>query len=164
MALKKSMFARCGKNVYVGKGGSFIYKNVFLGNNVFIGPKAMFLCLLAKIYIGDNVMFGPHVFIITGSHRLDVIGKYMIDVKDKLPENDKDIIISEDLWVGANAIILKGVTVGRGSVIAAGSIVTKDVAPYSIVAGVPAKLIKMRFTEEQILEHEKILKMKVEKI
>lgn len=157
MPLKKSMFARCGKKVYIGRGCSFIYKNVFLGNNISIGQNATFICGVAKIYINDNVMFGPHVFVIAGSHRVDVVGEFMIDVHEKLPENDKDIIIENDVWVGANVIILKGVTVGRGSIIAAGSIVTKDVEPYSIYAGIPAKKIKSRFNEYQIAEHEKIL-------
>ncbi len=81
----------------------------------------------------------------------------MIDIKDKLPENDLDVVIEEDVWVGANVIILKGVTIGRGSVIAAGSIVTKNVEPYSIYAGVPARKIKERFSEEEISEHEKLM-------
>ncbi|MBQ2897470.1 MAG: hypothetical protein IJE46_03995 [Clostridia bacterium] len=54
--------------------------------------------------------------------------------------------------------LLKGVTIGRGAVVAAGSVVTKDIEPYAVVGGVPAKLIKKRFTETQILEHEKLLK------
>lgn len=74
-----------------------------------------------------------------------------------MPENDKDVIIEDGVWVGCNVTILKGVHIGKGSVIAAGSIVTKDVPPYSIVGGNPAKVIKFRFTEEQIKEHERIL-------
>ena len=83
----------------------------------------------------------------------------MIDITDeeKLPENDQPVVIEDGVWTGANVIILKGVTIGRGSVVAAGSVVTKSCAPYSIIGGVPAKLIKMRFTPEQIVEHEKLL-------
>lgn len=161
MPFRKSMLAECGSNVYIGKGGSFIFKNIYIGNNVSIGQNATFMCALAKIIIKDNVMFGPHVFIITGSHRTDVIGKFMIDVKEKLPENDKDVIIEEDVWIGANAIILRGVTIGRGSIVAAGSIVTKDIEPYSIYAGVPARKIKSRFNQEQISEHEELLYAKL---
>lgn len=91
--------------------------------------------------------------------------RYKIDVKEKLPENDRDVVIKEDVCIGVNAIILKGVTVvDRGSVVATGSIVTKDIAPYSIVAGVPAKIVKMRFTQEQIVEHEANLIIKGRKI
>ena len=70
------------------------------------------------------------------------------------PQNDVDVVIEEEAWIGTGCIILKGVTVGRGAVVAAGSIVTKTVPPYSICAGVPAKVVKMRFTPEQIAEHE----------
>lgn len=67
------------------------------------------------------------------------------------------MIIEDDVWCGANVTILKGVTIGRGSVIAAGSVVTKSCPSYSIIGGVPAKILKRRFTTEQIKEHEKIL-------
>lgn len=65
--------------------------------------------------------------------------------------------ITGDNWIAANAIILKGVNVGRGAIVASGAVVTKDVPPYSIVGGVPAKVIGMRFDESQIEEHEKML-------
>lgn len=65
-----------------------------------------------------------------------------------------DVVIDDDVWVGSNAVILSGVHIGRGAVIAAGSVVTKDVPAYTIVAGVPAKVIKKRFTEEQIAKLE----------
>ena len=64
---------------------------------------------------------------------------------EKLPENDLDVVFEGDNWIGASAIILKGVTIGKGSVIAAGSVVTKSIEPYTIVGGVPAKTIKKRF-------------------
>ena len=155
LPIKRKMFASCGKNVIIAKGGTFTYNNIHIGNKVYIGDNAMFMSTRAKIFLGNNIMFGPHVFIITGSHRMDIIGKYMIDVKDidKRPEDDKDVIIHDDVWVGASSIILKGVIVGEGSVIAAGSVVTKDVMPYSIVGGIPAKTIKMRFTPAEILKH-----------
>lgn len=153
------MLKKCGKNCTIGRGCALNYRNISLGNNVSIGNNAMFMCTRAQIKIGDNVMFGPHVFMITGGHRMDLIGRFMTSVgnDEKLPENDRDIIIEGDNWIGANSIILKGVNIGRGSVIATGAIVTKDVPGYAIVGGTPAKLIKMRFTEEEIVEHEAIL-------
>ena len=65
--------------------------------------------------------------------------------KDKLPENDQDIVFEGDNWIGANATILKGVKIGYGAVVAAGAVVTKDVTPYAIVGGVPAKKIRNRY-------------------
>lgn len=82
---------------------------------------------------------------------------------EKLPENDRDIIIDDDVWIGINAIILGGVHIGTGSVIGAGSVVTKDVPPYAIVGGNPAKVIRYRFTEEEIKTHTEILERKKEK-
>lgn len=65
-----------------------------------------------------------------------------------------DVTIEEDVWFGANIVLLKGVTIGRGSVVAAGAVVNKSCPPYSIIAGVPAKVIKYRFSIEEALEHE----------
>ena len=156
----KSLFKKCGKNLFIGENCTFIFNHISLGNYVSIGSNSVFLTAEAEINIGNYVMFGPNVTIVTGNHRIDVLGKYMYNVTEKLPENDTDVNIEDDVWVGANVIILKGVTVGRGSVIAAGSLVNKDVEPYSIYAGVPAKLIRKRFSAEEIIKHEAALKEK----
>ena len=95
-----------------------------------------------------------------GNHRIDIVGRTIISIKEseKRPLiDDKDVIIEEDVWIGDDAIILSGVTIGRGSVIAAGAVVTKSIPPYSIAGGCPAKVIKKRFTDEQIKEHERLL-------
>lgn len=112
----------------------------------------------AHIYIGNNVMFGPNVSIVTGNHRTDVIGKYMIDVKEKREVDDQDVIIEDDVWVGMGAVILKGVTIGKGSVIGAGAIIAKNVEPYSIVSNKQELRIKKRFSDDEIVEHEKCLR------
>ena len=96
--------------------------------------------------------------IITGNHRIDNIGYFMFDSdNDKRPEDDRDVIIEGDSWFGINVTILSGVTIGRGSVIAAGAVVTKSCPPYSILGGVPAKVLKYRFTIDEVLAHERIL-------
>ena len=76
--------------------------------------------------------------VIRGAHRYDLVGKTMIEVTEdeRLPENDQDVIIEDDVWIGQNAIILKGVRVGEGSIIGAGSLVTKDVPLYTIHVGI----------------------------
>jgi len=157
--VKRARLGKCGKKVTMGKNCIMNYRNVECGNRVLIGPDTRFLCTRAKIKIGDHVMFGPHVFATTGGHRIDVLGRYMDTITDdeKRPEDDRDIVIEGDNWIGANSVILKGVTIGRGAVVAAGAVVTKDVPPYAIVGGCPAKVIKYRFTPEEIKEHEAIL-------
>ena len=67
------------------------------------------------------------------------------------------MVVEDGCWIGANVAILKSVTIGRGSVVAAGAVVTRSCPPYSIVGGVPARVIKPRFTAEQIEEHESLL-------
>ena len=150
MPFKKSMLKQCGKHVYIGQGCDLTFKNVSVGNHVSINKNCMFMCTKAEIIIGDHVMFGPHVFMITGGHRTDIQGRFMDEISndEKRPIDDQDIILEGDNWIGANSIILKGVTIGKGAVVAAGAIVTKDVEPYTIVGGIPARVIKKRFEFE----------------
>lgn len=157
--INKGMLNSCGKDVRFGDGVEITWNNCSIGNDVYIGKNSLFMCANAPLTIGDHVMFGPNVTIVTGNHRTDIVGKYMseIAVKDKLPKNDLPVNLVGDNWIGANATILKGVTIGRGAIVAAGALVTKDVLPYSIVGGIPAKVIEMRFNESEILEHERIL-------
>jgi len=75
--------------------------------------------------------------------------------RSDLDEKEIQVIIGEDVWIGYGAIILSGVTIGRGAVIAAGCVVTKDIAPYAMVAGLPAKTMGQRFSPEEIAVHEK---------
>ena len=146
---------KCGKNVRVAKGRFSGINNVQIGNNVSLGTGFTLLSSRAKIYIGDDVMFCPGVTVVTGDHRTDILDRPMTTVTDneKLPDNDKDVVFEGDNWIGANAIILKGVTVGKGSVVSAGAVVTHDVPPYAIVGGVPAKVIKYRFSNDEVSEH-----------
>ena len=149
----------CGKHVYLRPSSSDFKGlwNLSVGDYSSIPKGSVFYCTEAPLIIGKKVIFGPRPTIITGDHRIDVIGKYIMDSNDKLPENDAAVVIEDDVWTGANVTILKGVTIGRGSVIAAGAVVTKSCPPYSIIGGVPAKVLKMRFTQPEIIEHEKRL-------
>lgn len=151
----------CGEGVYLRPSCSDIkgLENLSIGGGTSIPKESIIYCTKAPCVIGKNVIFGPRPTIITGDHRIDVIGKFIKDVGDneKLPENDQAVVIEDDVWIGANVTILKGVTIGHGSVVAAGAVVTKSFPPYSIIGGVPAKLLKMRLTEDQAQENDKIL-------
>lgn len=153
---QRHLFANCGDEVYVGHNCDFIPSHVHCGHHIHIGSHASFIASIAHIYIGNYVMFGPNVTIRGGNHRIDVLGKhiYEVGVKEKLPDNDQNVYVEEGVWVGCNVTILKGVTIGKGAVVAAGAVVTKDVPPYSIVGGNPARVIKYRFTPEEIKMHE----------
>lgn len=154
----KRAMRHCGKDVYL-RPSSCDFKgleNLSIGDGTSIPKGSTFYCTKATLTIGNKVIFGPHPTIITGDHRIDVIGKHLMDVTDeeKLPENDAPVVIEDGVWCGANVTILKGVTIGRGSIVAAGAVVTQSCAPYSIIGGVPAKVLKSRFTEDEIAKHE----------
>ncbi len=154
MYVLRPLFYSHGKNfVFDLKGSGFSYSSISVGNDVYIGSGALFIST-KSITIGNKVMFGPRVTIMGGDHNTSKIGKYMRDVHEKRPEDDLPVVIEDDVWVGTGVIILKGVTIGRGSLVAAGAVVTKSIPPYAIAAGVPAKKIKWRFSVTDILKHE----------
>ena len=136
-----------GKNCHIDGPGSFSANHISLGNNVFIGSGGTFVSSIAHIRIGNDVMIGPNVMIVTGNHRFDVKGKTMIEVTEKRPEDDQDVVIEDDCWIGMNALILKGVNIGKGSVIGAGSIITKSIPPYSIVYSHQNNIEQRRFKD-----------------
>lgn len=108
----------------------------------------------AKLVIGEYVMSGPNLTIITGDHYY-VPQRWLKTITDeeKPKECDKDVIIDDDVWIGANVTILKGVHIGRSSIIAAGSVVTRDVPEFAIVGGIPVKVIKYKWTDEERKKH-----------
>lgn len=133
-------------------------ENFYISDDVRIARYAVIYSTRAKVIIGSKTGIAPYLKIITGNHRIDKVGHFMFDGDfDKRPEDDQDVIIEGDSWFGVNVTILSGVTIGRGSVIAAGAVVNKSMPPYSIIGGVPARVLKRRFTIEQILEHERLL-------
>lgn len=114
-------------------------EGLIIGNNVGIAQNC-FIQVRGEVIIEDNVIFGPNVSVFSENHNFQ---------NPELPVNvqgvnRRGVKIERGVWVGTRSIILDGVTVGKNSIIAAGSVVNKDVLPYSIVGGVPAKLIKMR--------------------
>ncbi|WP_233095516.1 acyltransferase [Shewanella putrefaciens] len=144
--LCKKKFYHFGKNSNV-RPGSYIIETdkVSIGNNVVIRPHTMIFASPDKsvyslhVCIGDNVLIGSGVHIYVSNHKFDELDKLIIE-QGHSPVNP--VIIEDDVWIGANAIILPGVTIGQHSVIAAGSIVTKSVPRFTMVAGVPAKVLK----------------------
>jgi acetyltransferase-like isoleucine patch superfamily enzyme len=152
-------FAGYGKNFDFDPDGMYSYETITVGDNVTLGVRPTLLATRSTIRIGNNVMFGPGVTVRGGNHRFDVVGTPIRAITDEMkrPEDDPGVVIEDDVWVGGGATILGGVTVGRGSVIGGSAVVTKDVPPYSIAVGNPARVVKQRFGVEDILEHENIL-------
>jgi maltose O-acetyltransferase len=151
------LFRESGKNVVFDPDGFYSFENITLGSDVFLGIRPTLMAGKSIIRIGNKVMFGPYVTMIGGGHNTAEVGRAMFDVTDKRPGDDLGVIIEDDVWVGSRAIILRGVTVGRGSIVAAGSVVTKSVPRYAIVAGCPARVIRFRWNHETIIHHESLL-------
>jgi acetyltransferase-like isoleucine patch superfamily enzyme len=154
----KRVLGSCGKGVWFGADTTFLSpETVHVGDDSWLGTGGHFSAVHTTIHIGRKVVMAPQVAIIAGDHNTGVIGSFMVDVREKRPEDDQPVVIEDDVWIGFRAIILKGVTVGRGSIVAAGAVVTRDVPRYAMVGGVPAKVLRMRWNEEQIAAHEKAL-------
>lgn len=151
-----------GSNSTFGRGTTFYAPNAMhIGNNVYIGK---YCSLETDIEIGNNVLIANNVGLIGKyDHDYSCVGKsikdspWIGDSKYDFKGKDLRIIIEDDTWIGFGSIIVSGVRIGKGSIVAAGSVVLKDVEPYSIVAGNPAKVISKRFSCEEIRKHEEIL-------
>ncbi len=130
----------------------FDHAKVSVGKGTYGGIEALFFGTPGeRIEIGNYVSIGPHVvFLAGGEHRLDcattypflAYGEGVVEAVSRGP-----IVVRDDAWIGLGAKILSGVTIGQGAVVAAGAVVVRDVPPYAVVGGVPAKLIRWRFPE-----------------
>src|SRR5690606_33559585 len=109
-------------------------RNIRVGANVFINHDCT-LNDIGGIDIGDDVMIGPHVSLISSGHPVDPAQRRNHILA-------APIVIGRNVWLGANVVVLQGVTVGADSVVAAGAVVTKDVPPATLVAGVPARVVR----------------------
>lgn len=138
---KKLMgFRRCGKGVYIGDHVWFRAPGkISLGDDCRIHPMC-FLDSPGGIEIGSHVGIASGTQIYTQEHKYK--DKNVLYYRQEV-ELAK-VVIEDDVWVGANSLILAGVTLKRGTVVAAGSVVTKDSEPYSVIAGVPARKIAQR--------------------
>jgi maltose O-acetyltransferase len=138
----KNIFDFCGKNVnierlaYIGDG-----KGIYIGNNSGIGVNCK---IQRNVKIGNDVMIGEDVIILTSTHKFDDCNVPMRTQGLKI----LPVTIGDDVWIGSRVMILPGVKIGKGSIIGAGAVVTKDVPEYSIVGGVPAKVIRSRLKKD----------------
>jgi acetyltransferase-like isoleucine patch superfamily enzyme len=150
-----------GENSTFGRGTVFYAPNkITIGNNVYIGKYCSFE---TDIEVDNDVLFGNKVGLIGKyDHDYSYIGKsikdspWIGDIDYNFKGKNLKIVVEKDVWIGYGAIIVSGVRIGRGSIVAAGSVVLRDVEPYTIVGGNPARVISKRYTSEQIEEHERI--------
>ena len=141
----KDMFAEFGDGSYIEPplhanwGG----KHVYMGKNVYANFN-LTLVDDANIYIGNDCMFGPNTVIATAGHPINP------ELRAKVTQYNAEVHIGNNVWLGAGVIVMPGVTIGDNSVIGAGSVVTKDIPPYSVAVGVPARVIKNRLCKNTI--------------
>lgn len=127
----------CGKWVNIDKSATFA-TDIKLGEGSGIGAGCS---IPTGVSIGDNVMMGIDILMFTNEHRHDDIN---VPMGKQGRTEVEPIVIGDDVWIGSRSLIMKGVTIGHGAIIAAGSVVTKDVPPYEIWGGNPARFLKSR--------------------
>lgn len=139
--IRASLLKVRGANVKISPSVFLKYPNkISIGSNTFINHNCcIWAAPNAEIKIGSDVLFGPNVTVTASNHGM--IRGELIRLQ---PGEDKEINIGKDVWIGANSVITAGVKVGDGCVIGAGSVVTKDLPPYSVCVGVPAKFLRNR--------------------
>lgn len=135
-----------GKSVKIEKEGFILGDYVYIGQYSYIGPKTK---------IGNFCMLSDNVNIIGHDHNFSKAGIPILLAGR--PENEPETVIEDDVLIGHAVTIIRGVKIGEGSIVGANSVVTKDIPPYSIFAGNPAKFIRFRFTEEEQKIHKNFL-------
>ena len=133
--------------------------HIYLGNNVAIRGFFTFISHTGRLYVKDNVDISQHLTVVTGNHTIHPpLDMWQIECNHTAyGDKELDIIIEEDVWIGINVTILPGVTIGRGSIIGACSLVNKSIPPYSIAVGNPCKVVKRKFSKNEIYKREQSL-------
>jgi len=135
--LSKPFFWKAGCNLQIGRGVTFYDPSkISIGDNVYIA-RGCWLSAGAGIEIGNDILFGPYVVVVTSNHSLKNGAYYWGETIDK-----ERVVFNDGCWIGAHVTILPGVKVGKGSLVAANSVLSKSTEDFSVYAGVPAKLIK----------------------
>lgn len=139
----KDLFGAFGKSTVLSPFRCDYGENIYIGDKSFINFNVSMIDL-GKIKIGNRVLIGPGTGLFTAIHPTDP------EIRATGIEKGVDITIEDDVWIGGNATILPGVTIGKGSIIGAGSVVTKDIPKMTIAAGNPAKIIREITKEDKI--------------
>jgi len=138
LSLARRLLAKCGKDVNIERGADFgSGRTVSIGDYSGIGVR----CVITHANIGRDVMMGPDVVYIPFNHEF---GRTDIPMRLQGFSQPKTLTVGDDVWIGRHVILMPGISIGRGAIIAAGSVVTKDVPEWAIVGGVPAKVIRSR--------------------
>jgi acetyltransferase-like isoleucine patch superfamily enzyme len=153
-----------GANVLIPYGATLqLGDGCYVGRYVEIGPSGTIAIgahsslqdrtiLLGDVSVGKHCIFAPNVFISSGRHYFDLHPGWLIQDQDEFVRRNTElslrhsrpVVVEDDCWIGINAVVMPGVTIGKGAVVGAGSVVARDVAPYTVVGGAPARVLKQR--------------------
>lgn len=148
-------FKSRGKNIMFSRRGKFVRpREISFGNNIFINSS--FHISARNLSLGSNIMIGPGLVIECDNHEYHQVGQTMFETRNI--RKIGNIIIEDDVWIGANVVILPNVLIGEGCIIGAGSIISKSLPPYSICVGNPCKPIKCRFNAVNLAKHLSLVK------
>ena len=156
-------YAKCGKNTDLYGPLNLDPQFVELDDYVRLQPNIRLISHGGKLIVKKYSAIGAGTVIIPGSH-IPTVGLPQFLSQTHINDVATDIIVGEDCWIGSGSYLLSHAKIGRGCVVAAGSIVTKEIPPYAVVAGSPAKIIASRFSIPQIIKHEAILYSPEERI
>lgn len=184
MSIKNNRFIRGIYFIYRYYFGYSKRKFGYCADNVSLTPPLFFSNPKNVYLMGDNGLNSASIYttnakfimkphsgaaeglkVSTGNHAMMLGRFYRSITEDEKPKGlDKDVVVESDVWIGRNVILLSGVTIGRGCTVAAGAVVTKSMPPYTVVAGVPAQPIKLKWTIEQVIQHERMLYSESERL
>lgn len=157
--IRRSKFGYCADNVLITPPLQILRpENVYLYSKTNIASNSFISAYNAKFIIKENCCIAEGLTVHTGNHAM-VVGMFCTDITEanKPKGYDEDVVVDSDVWIGCRVTLLSGVHIGRGAIIAAGAVVNRSIPPYAVAGGVPAKVIKFKWTVEQIIEHEKKL-------
>jgi len=155
----RGMLKSVGRGFRIGIGSTIVSpRNISVGDDCFFGP-GLYVSSNEDVLIGNGVMCGPQVMILGGDHDFRTLG-VPLRVAPSIGRPDA-IVVEDDVWIGARCIILKGVRIGTGSIIGAGSIVTRSIPAYSVAAGAPCRVVRPRFSKEELDQHRQMLQRRL---
>jgi len=148
IVVPKGCSLRLNRNVFLGKFVELGAKNIFIDNNTSIQNGSI---LLGEISIGKNCLLASNIYMSSGKHNFRLQPELLIKDQDRLalPQENNKITIEDDVWVGRNVFIMNGVTIGKGAILGANAFISKDIDPYSVVGGIPQKIISYRLEFEK---------------
>ena len=151
----KKEFEHIGDHCIIGPECILVPQNMYIEDYVIIQGRNNFISYKGKLVIKKYSVISSSCIIVPSNHILSVGVPFYLNAISHVGDEDHTIVINEDVWIGAGCKLLPKSSFGRGCIVGTGSVVTKDIPPYAVVAGCPAKIIAVKFSKTDIISHEK---------